>query len=100
MTRQVPRTQKSVPPPRLALTFEEACLAAGIGKHRLREAINTRALKSKKVGAKLLILTEDLQAWLRALPSGPGPVPRSLAPQRPVSDPSKLFIENREGVAQ
>ncbi len=53
----------------LAHTIEMAAKAATVGRTSIYEAINSGALKAKKIGRRTLILDEDLRAWLTSLPS-------------------------------
>ncbi len=52
----------------LATSIDEAARVSGIGRSKLYEAIAAGNLKARKFGRKTLILTEDLNAFLRALP--------------------------------
>jgi excisionase family DNA binding protein len=47
---------------------DEACAVARVGRNNLYRAIQTGALRAKKLGNKTLILTDDLRAWLKNLP--------------------------------
>jgi excisionase family DNA binding protein len=53
----------------MALTVNEACATARMGRTKLYEAINSGALPAKKHGKRTLILTADLHRWLDALPN-------------------------------
>jgi excisionase family DNA binding protein len=53
----------------IALTVNEACAAARVGRTKLYEAINSGTLSAKKHGKRTLILTADLHRWLDALPN-------------------------------
>ncbi|TCU75305.1 excisionase family DNA binding protein [Bradyrhizobium sp. R2.2-H] len=52
----------------LALTIAEACQVARIGRSNLGVAIQSGALRARKLGIKTLILRSDLLAWLESLP--------------------------------
>jgi excisionase family DNA binding protein len=52
----------------LAYTIDEACLVARIGRNTIYKAINSGALRARKLGNKTLILRDDLRAWLEYLP--------------------------------
>jgi excisionase family DNA binding protein len=54
---------------RMALSIPESCKLSGIGRSKLYQAIQTGALRARKLGKKTLILPEDLQQWLVDLPS-------------------------------
>jgi excisionase family DNA binding protein len=54
--------------PPLALTVNEACRLARVGRTQLYEAINSGELRAKKRGAKTLILPAELSRWLENLP--------------------------------
>jgi excisionase family DNA binding protein len=51
----------------MALTVNEACATARMGRTKLYEAINSGALPAKKHGKRTLILTADLHRWLDTL---------------------------------
>jgi excisionase family DNA binding protein len=53
---------------KLAYKIPEAVQVAPVGKTRLYEAINNRALKAHKQGSHTIIMRDDLEAWLRSLP--------------------------------
>ena len=55
--------------PTLAYTIEEAVIATGISKRSLYEDIAAGKLKPRKRGRSTLILTEDLNAYMAALPA-------------------------------
>ena len=62
----------------LALSIRQACAVAGVSRSTLYEEIAAGRLKSIRIGARRLILVEDLRDWLRAhrevgLPSSPDP---------------------------
>lgn len=52
----------------LALTVEEAGQVSRIGRNQLYLAVQTGALRARKLGKKTLILRDDLRAWLESLP--------------------------------
>ena len=47
----------------------EVSAACGIGRTKIYEAIASGRLKAKKFGKRTVILTDDLRAFLAALPS-------------------------------
>jgi excisionase family DNA binding protein len=53
----------------LALTVDEACTAARIGRTALYEAIASGALVARKRGRRTLFLPADLREWIDRLPS-------------------------------
>ena len=52
----------------LSVSIIEAARRAGVGRSTIYEAIGRGELRLKKSGRRSLILTEDLAAWLKALP--------------------------------
>jgi excisionase family DNA binding protein len=52
----------------MAFTIEEAGLVSRIGRNSLYLAVQTGALRARKLGKKTLILRDDLRAWLESLP--------------------------------
>ena len=53
---------------REALSIAEACNATNLGRTKIYEAIATRRLTARKCGKRTIILTDDLRAFLAALP--------------------------------
>ncbi len=53
---------------KLAYKIPEAVQVAPVGKTRLYDALNSKALKAHKQGAHTIIMRDDLEAWLRSLP--------------------------------
>lgn len=53
---------------KFALSIKEACEVAGIGRTTLYAAIAAGSLPLRKCGRRSLILADDLQAFLLALP--------------------------------
>jgi excisionase family DNA binding protein len=63
--------------PAISYTRSSACAATGLPGATIDLAINTGELKAIKSGRRLVILAEDLQAWLRRCRErGEIPVPR------------------------
>lgn len=54
---------------KLSYSIKEAVEATGIGRTSLYEAIAAGTLKTRKYGAKTLILAEDLNSFLASLPA-------------------------------
>lgn len=52
-----------------ALSIAQACAVTGLGKTKLYELINSRALKTRRLGRRRLVLRRDLQEFLKTLPS-------------------------------
>jgi excisionase family DNA binding protein len=62
----------------LALSIRQACAVAGVSRSTLYEEIAAGRLKSVRIGARRLILVEDLRDWLRAhREDGPSSAPAS-----------------------
>jgi excisionase family DNA binding protein len=55
-----------------ALSVEEAAKAAGVGRTLLFEEIRKGHITARKVGRRTIIMTDDLDAWLKALPTKGG----------------------------
>ena len=55
---------------RIAVTVANATAIAGIGRTKLYEEIRAGKLRTRKAGRLTLILVEDLEAYVRALPFG------------------------------
>ncbi|MGY3501684.1 helix-turn-helix domain-containing protein [Bradyrhizobium sp. USDA 4471] len=53
---------------RFALSPEETSAITGIGLTSVREAISGGALKAKKHGRRVIVLPEEIKAWLQSLP--------------------------------
>jgi excisionase family DNA binding protein len=61
--------KKAVPlSERFSLSPDEVSALTGIGMTRIREAIHNGSLVAHKHGTRLLILPDDVRAWLKALP--------------------------------
>ena len=78
-----------VDPMRLALSVPEAITASGIGRTLLYEAIGKGDLATIKIGARRLIMIDDLREWLRrhreatSTPLAAAPAPRPAQPAEP-----------------
>ena len=55
---------ESVTSQRLAWGLAEAATSLGLSPGFLRKQVKVGALKSRKIGRRLLILDEDLRTWL------------------------------------
>jgi excisionase family DNA binding protein len=53
----------------LGRSINDAALKAGIGRSTIYGAVNSGALKAKKLGRRTLILDADLKTYLDSLPS-------------------------------
>jgi excisionase family DNA binding protein len=51
----------------LSLSVEEVIAATGLGRTTLYQLINSGKLKARKVGARTIILKEDLDVFLNGL---------------------------------
>ena len=49
---------------RVSYSIEEVCLATGLGRTKIYEAINKGALRAKKHGKRTLVLKTDLDAFV------------------------------------
>jgi excisionase family DNA binding protein len=52
-----------------AMSVEEAAKAAGVGRTLLFEEIRKGRITARKVGRRTIIMTAELDAWLKALPT-------------------------------
>jgi excisionase family DNA binding protein len=59
-------------PPKLsapvALSIKEACDLSSIGRTKLYELIKDNKIPARKLGRRTIILTTDLEEWLKSLP--------------------------------
>jgi excisionase family DNA binding protein len=53
---------------KLSLSIEEAAEATGIGRSKLYEAMRDGLLQARKFGRRTIILRDDLERFLSALP--------------------------------
>ena len=53
----------------LSLSIEEAQVATGIGRTKIYQAINSGALRARKLGKRTIILKSDLEEFLSGLES-------------------------------
>lgn len=56
-----------------ALSVDEACRRACVGRTTLYAAIKAKRLRAVKAGKKTLILVRDFRAWLDSLPAAGAP---------------------------
>lgn len=54
--------------PKISMTIDEAVSYCGIGRTKLYELAKDGVLSPKKAGRRTLILTEELDNYIRALP--------------------------------
>ena len=54
---------------RLTYSIDDTCAALGIGRTFLYQEIQAGRLKARKAGKRTLILTPDLEAYAKALPT-------------------------------
>jgi hypothetical protein len=59
------------PVSRLALSLEAAAEACGVRETLFFEAISTGRLRTKKWGARTLVLVSDLEKFIKSLPDRP-----------------------------
>lgn len=57
--------------PAISYNLPEAALAVGVGETKVREAIKAGALTSHYVSSKQVVMADDLDAWVRGLPTDP-----------------------------
>lgn len=69
------RTPPEHRPEPLAYGINPAAEAAGVGRDTLYRAIARGELTARKIGARTVIMADDLRAWLAAKPA--------IAPRRP-----------------
>ncbi|MBK9584985.1 MAG: helix-turn-helix domain-containing protein [Alphaproteobacteria bacterium] len=55
--------------PLLTMSIEETRAATGLGRTKLYQLINNGELKARKIGKRTVILKDDLEAFLKNLPS-------------------------------
>jgi excisionase family DNA binding protein len=82
MSKTDPKTDQSLVGPsraveRRAFTIQEAARILSISRSTLYELLHWGALPAKKCGARTLILADDLDAFLRNLPSLPAKGPQN-----------------------
>ena len=52
-----------------ALSIAQACAVTGLGKTKIYELIDSRTLKTRRLGRRRLVLRRDLQEFLQTLPT-------------------------------
>lgn len=55
-------------PHKIAMTVNEAVSYSGIGRTKLYDLVKEGKLTPKKLGTRTLILTDELDAYVRSLP--------------------------------
>lgn len=53
----------------LAVTIDDATVYCGLGRSKLYELIREGQISARKAGTRTLILTEEIDAYVRSLPS-------------------------------
>lgn len=53
----------------IALGIPQAAKASGLGRTSLKAAIKAGTLPAQRYGRKIIIMSDDLAAWLKSLPS-------------------------------
>jgi excisionase family DNA binding protein len=61
--------KSDIPIEREALSIEQACAVAGLGKTKFYEIVAAGTLKTRRLGRRRLILVTDLRSFLRSLPT-------------------------------
>jgi hypothetical protein len=64
----LPNKQTQNDPP-LGRSIIDAGIKAGVGRFSIYAAINSGALRARKIGRRTIILDADLASWLDAAPS-------------------------------
>jgi Helix-turn-helix domain len=62
------RSKENSPNPARSLSSEEASALTGIGLTAIRRAASSGALDTRKHGKRIIILPDDLKAWLKSPP--------------------------------
>lgn len=57
--------------PAVSYNLPEAAFAVGVGETKIRDAIKTGALTSHYIASRQVVLADDLDAWVRGLPTDP-----------------------------
>jgi hypothetical protein len=57
------------PLPRLAVKIEDAAVVTGTTRSRIYGAIRDKQLTARKAGKSTIVLIDDLEAWLKTLPT-------------------------------
>lgn len=55
---------------KVSVGVDGAAEATGLGQTLIRKAITAGELRSHRAGARIVILVEDLRAWIASLPTG------------------------------
>ncbi len=70
MSDRSPKSGRSPEPTlKLGLSIDESCVASGIGRTKIYEAIGSGQLIAKKAGRRTIILPKHLEAYLESLPA-------------------------------
>jgi excisionase family DNA binding protein len=55
--------------PKISMTINDAVAYSGIGRTKLYDLVKEGKLTPRKLGSRTLILTEELDAYIRGLPA-------------------------------
>jgi excisionase family DNA binding protein len=55
-------------PTALSISVRDAAASTSLSEYEIRNAINSGHLEARRLGRRIVILTDDLKAWLEALP--------------------------------
>lgn len=55
-------------PTPLSVSVRDAAAITGLSEYEIRKAINKGELPARRRGVRIVILRDDLSAWLRSLP--------------------------------
>ena len=67
------KTRKQYPMPpagQIALSLNDVCAVTGFGMTTVRGAVASEALKARRIGKKIVVRREEVDEFLKALPSG------------------------------
>jgi excisionase family DNA binding protein len=64
------RRYPTPPHERIGLSLLEVCGLTGLGLHSIRSAINAGLLPSHKLGRRVIVRRDDVDKFLKRLPTG------------------------------